>query len=100
MKPVRLDAQARDEALEAAATYEQARETWGDKFLDELEERLEFIELNPELPPDFSGERGLKRVQMRRFPFWVVYRILPEEIHVVAVAHQRRKPGYWRDRDS
>jgi len=34
---------------------------------------------------------------LRRFPFGVVYRVLAGEIQVVAVAHHRRKPGYWAD---
>jgi hypothetical protein len=35
---------------------------------------------------------------VRSFPFSVVYRLRPEEIVILAVAHQKRKPGYWRGR--
>ena len=31
-----------------------------------------------------------------RFPFTVVYRELAEHVQVLAVAHQKRKPGYWK----
>jgi len=40
----------------------------------------------------------LRRRLIRRFPFGILYRIEPEEIVIVAVAHLLRKPGYWRKR--
>lgn len=33
---------------------------------------------------------------MRRFPYSVVYHLSGEVIRVIAVAHQSRRPGYWR----
>jgi hypothetical protein len=36
---------------------------------------------------------------MRRFPFNVLYQVLPDEIRVIAIAHQRRKPDYWKSRN-
>jgi hypothetical protein len=33
-----------------------------------------------------------------RFPYQIVYRRRPDEIVIVAVAHVKRKPGYWKDR--
>jgi len=35
---------------------------------------------------------------MGRFPFRVVYRIEADGIIVMAIAHVKRRPGYWRDR--
>jgi hypothetical protein len=32
---------------------------------------------------------------VRRFPYAVVYDVLPDAVIIIAVAHQRRKPGYW-----
>jgi hypothetical protein len=32
------------------------------------------------------------------FPFSLLFRIDGEGLFVVAVAHQRRRPGYWRRR--
>jgi hypothetical protein len=32
------------------------------------------------------------------FPFSLVYRVRHAEIEIVAVAHHRRRPGYWRSR--
>ena len=44
--------------------------------------------LTPEIP----------RCRLRRFPYSVVYTLDAESILVLAVAHQHRKPGYWRNR--
>jgi len=35
---------------------------------------------------------------VRKTPYLVVYVILPTQIVVVAIAHTRKAPGYWRDR--
>ena len=35
---------------------------------------------------------------MRRFPYLIVYRVTASAIQVVAVAHARRRPGYWKTR--
>jgi hypothetical protein len=39
-----------------------------------------------------------RRHRVRRFPYLVFYAVAPEEIRVVAIAHAKRRPGYWRDR--
>jgi hypothetical protein len=35
---------------------------------------------------------------LRRFPFALIYRIKTSKVQIVAVAHDRRQPGYWRRR--
>ncbi len=39
-----------------------------------------------------------RRFLLRRFPFFVVYRVFSQRVEVVAVAHARRKPHYWLQR--
>ena len=43
----------------------------------------------------YPGTRGWP---LRRFPYTLIYRIENADICVLAVAHQSRKPGYWKDR--
>ena len=46
-----------------------------------------------------SVDRLCGPVEWRGFPYRVVYFVQPAELLiVVAVAHAKRKPGYWRDR--
>lgn len=36
--------------------------------------------------------------QVKRFPFRVIYRIVESRVLVVAIAHAKRRPGFWKDR--
>jgi plasmid stabilization system protein ParE len=35
---------------------------------------------------------------VKRFPFRIVFRVVEGRMIVVAVAHAKRRPGYWRNR--
>jgi toxin ParE1/3/4 len=41
---------------------------------------------------------GFRRILLDRFPYQLIYRVESDEIVVYAVAHQKRRPGYWRKR--
>lgn len=42
--------------------------------------------------------KSTRRVQLKEFPFALVYRSDSEGIVIFAVAHHARKPGYWVSR--
>lgn len=65
-------------------------------FLAALEDARSAIAANPNTWADYLY--GTRRYLLRRFPFVVVYRVTQSRIEVVAVAHGRRRPGYWKDR--
>jgi toxin ParE1/3/4 len=44
------------------------------------------------------AEHNTRRVLLKKFPFSVIYRPEPDGIVIFAVAHQSRRPGYWRGR--
>jgi plasmid stabilization system protein ParE len=35
---------------------------------------------------------------VKRFPFRIVYRVVDGRVLVVAIAHAKRRPGYWQER--
>ncbi|MBI3945353.1 MAG: type II toxin-antitoxin system RelE/ParE family toxin [Armatimonadetes bacterium] len=84
---------------EASAAYEWYRErsaAAAEGFASELEHALARI---LEAPAGWSPHlHGTRRHVMRHYPYQVVYRVREDAIEVVAVAHCRRKPGYWRHR--
>ena len=41
---------------------------------------------------------GIRYYILRRFPYTVHYEIEGTTVTVLAVAHQRRKPGFWGER--
>jgi hypothetical protein len=52
----------------------------------------------PRRPDGRATELGFGGTSSPRFPFSLVYRVLESEVEVLAVAHGKRRPGYWRSR--
>ena len=88
--------EALEEAEAAARWYAERSATAAAAFSDEIDAAESAIVRLPEAWPPF--DHGTRRYLLRRFPFSVVYRIEPTRIVIVAVAHFRRRPGYWRSR--
>lgn len=65
-------------------------------FLLEVIESFEIIAAAPVRWPE--SLYGTRRYLLHHFPFSVVYLDEPEVVIIVAVAHGRRKPGYWKER--
>ena len=98
MRRVRILEQAAVEAIEAAAWYESERPGLGREFDHAVNAAIDLLE--DEIVPltNLPSAAGAKRLLLKRFPYDIVVRELPGEIVVVAVAHQSRRPGYWRNR--
>lgn len=43
-------------------------------------------------------EGDIRRYPLRDFPYFVIYREHPDYLEIVALAHTRRNPNYWRSR--
>jgi toxin ParE1/3/4 len=94
--PVVLHPDAVEEAQAAWQWYLERSQSAADSFLAELDHGVESISAEPERWPLFVY--GTRRFLFRRFPFQIVYRVANDRIEVVAIAHGRRKPGYWKTR--
>ena len=88
--------EAEEEMYEAAAFYEGRTDGLGDRFLADIQTCVERITERPHMGRRV-GEH-FRVVLAGRFPFSVIYALDEAAIVIVAVAHQRRRPGYWRDR--
>lgn len=101
MRPLRIHDAAAKEAAEAAAWYEKERSGLGVEFERAIDAALDLLEeeIVPLAPvPGAAGNRGIKRLMLRRFPYAVIVYERDTEILVIAFAHHSRRPGYWRDR--
>ena len=96
MKRVVFHVEAEAELISAAARYETHRSGLGLEFILEVERATRALVSYPKIGHRFS--RRLRRVLVRRFPYGLLYRIDADAIRIVAVAHVRRRPGYWRHR--
>jgi plasmid stabilization system protein ParE len=82
------------EAEAAARWYAERSPTAAFAFSEEIDAAESAIMRLPEAWPPFDF--GTRRYLLRRFPFSVVYRVEPQRVLIVAVAHAHRRPGYWQ----
>jgi toxin ParE1/3/4 len=87
---------AQDELDQAADFYDLESPGLGSTFLDAVERALLQVCDYPKSAPITLGPNRKKAVA--RFPFSVVYFVLDDTVVVLALAHQRRRPFYWRER--
>ena len=89
---------AEQELIDSAAYYESNLEGLGEEFLTAIDHALDSIEESP-LAYYFSHpDLTMRRYPVKRFPFFLYYRISNELIEVFAVAHQSKRPDYWTGR--
>ncbi|MGB3514891.1 MAG: type II toxin-antitoxin system RelE/ParE family toxin [Elainellaceae cyanobacterium] len=97
MKPLVLHSEAIAELDGAVAYYQDQRSGLGLDFLSNVEQAFGKIQQHPELGTPYTV-RGLRRYVLQRFPFSIFYAELEACIWIVAIAHSKRKPNYWRKR--
>ena len=85
-----------DEARAARRWYAHRSAAAAARFLVELDDALSQIAAAPQQWSPYL--HGTRFYRLHHFPYLVVYRELPGIVRVVAVAHTRRRPGYWRRR--
>ncbi len=96
MIPYSFHPEAEAELADAAVFYESRMVGLGKSFAAEVERTVSFIREHPTAGSPVGLPR--RRVLLYRFPYSVVYRRDPESVLILAVAHQSRRPGYWRSR--
>ena len=93
---LRFHPEAEKEVLGSAAWYAERSPVAGQAFLLELNFVVEQILEAPERCP--LSLHGTRRIVFPRFPFSVFCRVSGDVAEIIAVAHQSRRPGYWRSR--
>lgn len=95
--PIRISEEAHAEMAEAARWYETQRDGLGTNFLDAIDTAVARIADSPRLGSLVPGvsDQAIRRRIVRRFPYHIVYLELSDRLQILAVAHDRRQPGYW-----
>ena len=91
---VRLAAVA--DLSEAYDWYELRQPGLGDEFLSAVDDTLTSITENPRRYR--IAVLDTRQALLRRFPYSVLYRVLAEEVVVVACFHGKRDPLRWKQR--
>jgi plasmid stabilization system protein ParE len=84
------------EARAAYEWYAERNPAAGNAFIAELDHAVDQILDGPERWSLYL--HGTRKYLLRRFPYCVIYRFTEAAVQVIAVAHGRRRPGYWKPR--
>ena len=88
--------EATSDGRAAYAWYKERSSLVAEAFVAELDLAIERLQSSPLTWP--SHVHGSRRYLLRRFPYGIVYFVDSEVVRIVAVAHTRRRPGYWKAR--
>jgi plasmid stabilization system protein ParE len=93
---VRLEPPADLEFSEATAYFGDQSSRTAEEFVSEMIAAMHLLTQFPRIGAPVFGD--VRRLLLRRFPYQLVYRVMGDEVRVYAVAHLKRRPGYWRKR--
>jgi plasmid stabilization system protein ParE len=87
---------AEAEVEEAARYFDEQRDGLGERFQQDLLDAVKVVTGHPLIGKPVRGR--VRQFPLRRFPYKMIYVIDGDDVVIVAVAHHRRRPGYWRGR--
>lgn len=88
---------AQDELLNAVQFYtDKGGPGLAHALVSELERAIQLLNVQPLMGAPYVA--GTRRIVLRRFPYNLVYDVQADVLRIIAIAHQRRKPGYWQAR--
>lgn len=93
---IRLSTSARAELVDAIQYHEREREGIGQELAAEIDRAVRLIAERPMVGSDIG--KGERKFTIDRFRYNVIYRVEEKNVFVLAIAHHRRKPNYWRKR--
>ena len=96
MLPYRLHPAADAEAIGEVSFIKSDDPIQAEIFKDCLEDAIEWACSQPLIFRCF--EEDFRKVKVGKFRVNLVFRIRGDEIQILAVAHHRRLPGYWKER--
>ena len=97
-RTVRVTEPASDELAAAVRWYETRRPGLGVELFDAIVASIELIEQQPEIGTAAFPDPETRRLLVARFPYQIVYLLDQSEVVVVAIAHLKRRPRYWKHR--
>ena len=87
---------AAEKLIEATRWYRSRDERVAGAFADAIEHAITAIAQAPDRWAPHN--HGTRRYLLRQFPYGIVYRSAEAYVEIVAVAHTKRKPDYWKQR--
>jgi plasmid stabilization system protein ParE len=88
--------EADEEFREAVHYYESEAPGVGMAFAVAVHKAVVGVAEFPLAVPQIRA--GIRKKVLRHFPYNVLYSVESDTLLIVAVAHQKRRPNYWRSR--
>ncbi|MEO8022542.1 type II toxin-antitoxin system RelE/ParE family toxin [Polaromonas sp.] len=85
---------AESDISDAILWYRERNALAADGFRAEVFDIIEHIADAPLSRP--ADEDGNRHRVLKRFPYSVFYDVIDDTVTIIAVAHHRRRPNYWR----
>jgi toxin ParE1/3/4 len=96
-RSLRLHEDADLELNDATDYYDRESDGLGSAFIDEVQSGFDRIRAYPDAAVELA--RGVRKLVLARFPYALVYEVRDDGIRILAIAHQRKRPYYWRGRE-
>ncbi len=97
MKRYRFHPEARSEARVATEWYRDRSSEAASGFAEAVAEGLQSIRMHPDAWPIWR-QTDVRRRVLRRYPYSIFYVLDQDIVVIVAIAHHKRRPGYWLPR--
>ena len=99
MKPIRLRRIAKRDLREAVAWYRDRDPELANRFLAEVYRALGLLEQFPDTGGPVFGvtDVNTRQLPVDNFPYQVIFKKLNHRTAILAIAHERKNPGYWND---
>ena len=88
-----LSEEAKQELLRSEAYYNEQKFGLGFEFIQEVRQGVERVCKEPSIWPEIH--KNLQRYYLDRFPFQLIYRIKNQNLEIIAIAHNKKRPRYW-----
>lgn len=98
-RAVRWTTRAASQLIEAGTFLERERPGAGYGFLEQVESILAVAADHPAIfprVPDVAGN-AVRRGLVRRYGYWVIYEVRPDNLLVLSIWHVARRPEGWRE---
>jgi toxin ParE1/3/4 len=95
-RPYNLHPDSQREIEESYLWYSRRSLDAATGFLTEIDHGLNVVLKTPHRWPEYLY--STHRYLLTDFPFSIVYLDDPDAITIIAVAHHKRKPAYWKSR--
>lgn len=82
----------------AVEWYERQRLGLGDELEQDVFDAFDLVIERPHAWQRWPGLATVRVFPLDRFPFLIPYLVNESSLVVLAVAHAKRRPGYWRAR--